>query len=137
MKKSAECWEFPYSLGAGNYEYRFVVDGKEITDPDNPVLVNNNGNMSSYLVLDPNYTFRLSGYPNAKKVNLAGDFNGFNPNLISMKKTGDDWEFSLHLSRGKHLYKFVVDGKWIRDPANKLWEQNNFSTGDSVLWIGN
>lgn len=137
MKKSAECWEFPYSLGAGNYEYRFVVDGKEITDPDNPVLVNNNGNMNSYLVLDPNYTFRLSGYPNANKVNLAGDFNGFNPNLISMKKAGDDWEFSLHLSRGKHLYKFIVDGNWIKDPANKLWEQNNYSTGDSVLWIVN
>jgi hypothetical protein len=33
------------------------------------------------------------------------------------------------------LYKFIVDGKWILDPGNKLWEQNAENTGNSILWI--
>jgi hypothetical protein len=53
-----------------------------------------------------------------------------------MKKQGDEWILPLHLANGKHRYKFIVDGKWILDPANKLWEQNDEGTGNSILWIG-
>jgi hypothetical protein len=52
-----------------------------------------------------------------------------------LKHNGNEWEIALHLSKGKHLYKFIVDGKWILDPANKLWEQNEHNTGNSVLWF--
>lgn len=129
MKKTGDGWELPYTLGPGNYEYKFFVDGKWMTDPANT------GNESSYLIIQPNYTFRLKGYQNAKKVLIAGDFNDWNPNLYSMKKEGDEWVFSVHLDIGKHLYKFIVDGKWIIDPSNKLWEQNEYQTGNSVLWL--
>jgi hypothetical protein len=29
----------------------------------------------------------------------------------------------------------VVDQKWIIDPTNELWEENEYGTGNSVLWI--
>jgi len=29
----------------------------------------------------------------------------------------------------------VVDGKWILDPDNSQMEENEYSTGNSVLWI--
>ena len=136
MQKTAEGWSIPYAIGPGNYEYRFIVDGKEMKDPANPISIKPNGkDGNSFLIFEPNYTFRLKGYPNAKSVYLAGDFNHFTPNSLAMKKDGDEWVFAIHLSRGKHLYKFIVDGEWIRDPQNKLWEQNNFKTGDSVVWV--
>jgi len=53
-----------------------------------------------------------------------------------MKKEGDEWIFPVHLSTGKHLYKFIVDDKWMNDPDNTLWEQNEYGNGNSVLWIG-
>jgi hypothetical protein len=134
MHKTATGWELPFSLGPGNYEYQFFVDGKGIKDPANdPGKASDN----SYIILDPNYTFHLKGYPNAKVIYLSGDFNGWSPGTFAMKKDGDEWVFTVHLSPGKHLYKFVVDGKWIIDPGNKLWEQNEFNTGNSVLWIEN
>ena len=136
MQKTASGWEFPYTLSPGNYEYRFIVDGKEIIDPDNDFTVNNYDHKNSYLVLEPNYTFRLKGYPNAKQVFLGADFNNFIHNFLAMNKEGDDWVVTVHLTNGKHIYKFIVDGNWIRDPANELWEQNRFGTGDSVLWFG-
>lgn len=132
MVKKNGGWELSYVVGPGNYEYKFKVDNAFIADPSNPSAT---GNGSSYLIIDPNYTFRLKGYPAAQKVFLAGDFNNWNPSLYAMKKVGDEWLLPVHLSVGKHLYKFVVDGQWIKDPGNKLWEQNEYGTGNSIVWI--
>ena len=52
-----------------------------------------------------------------------------------MKRIGEEWVFSVHLSIGKHLYKFIVDGKWMIDPGNPLWEDNEYGTNNSVIWI--
>lgn len=134
LNKVAGGWELPYVLGPGNYQYKYLVDGKWISDPENPITADNQmGN--SFLIIQPNYTFRLKGYGKAKKVYLAGTFNSWSPNSFAMRKDGDDWIFPVHLHIGKHLYKFVVDGNWILDPNNKLWEQNKEGTGNSILWI--
>jgi len=130
MKKTGKGWELPYTLGPGNYQYKFLVDNKLISRPD---ADKNSGN--SYFVIGANYTFRLKGFENAKKVYLAGDFNEWSPDTFSMQRAGDEWIFKVHLHPGKHLYKFIVDGKWILDPGNKLWEQNEHNTGNSVVWI--
>ena len=134
LQKSADGWELPLVIGPGNYEYKFIVDGKWISDPSNPLTPNKDGN--SYLIIEPNHTFLLKGFAEARQVFIAGDFNGWNPAAFPMKKTAEGWTFELHLPPGKTRYKFIVDGKWILDPANKLWEQNEFGTGNSVLWNG-
>ena len=136
MNRTAEGWELPYTLGPGNYEYKFVVDGKWITDPgDSLFVLHRTGHIvNSYLIVQPNYTFRLDGYPNARAIYLAGDFNDWTPNSLRMKRSGNAWDISVYLPTGKHLYKFVVDGKWIKDPANSLWEGNDQNTGNSIIW---
>jgi hypothetical protein len=133
MKKTEKGWELPYALGPGNYEYNFIIDGKWTAAPANANINKGSGNF--YFVIRPNHVFRLKGYGDAKTVYLSGDFNNWSPNTFAMKKEGDEWVLDVHLSAGKHLYKYVVDGKWITDPANKLWEQNEHNTGNSVLWI--
>jgi len=138
MNRTGNRWELPYTLGPGNYEYRFIVDGKQITDPLNPLFTNSldkNGN--SFLVVDPNFIFRVKGFDNAKTIILAGDFDNWSPYALPMKHESGEWTFNIHLNPGKHLYKFIVDGKWIKDPYNKLWEQNEYGTGNSVVWISN
>jgi 1,4-alpha-glucan branching enzyme len=132
MKKTAAGWQLPYVLGPGNYEYKFLVDGVAVTDPARPPSMKDAG---SFLVIERNYTFRLKGFSNSKTVYLAGDFNNWNPTAMPMKKEGNEWLADVHLSIGKHLYKFIVDGEWIKDPDNKLWERNEFKTGNSIIWI--
>jgi len=127
MKRTATGWELPYTLGAGNYSYHFIIDGK---------VAGAEGRQENFFfVIDPNYKFRLKGFAQAKEVFLAGDFNDWAPGTFRMEKEGDEWVFNVHLTPGKHLYKFVVDGKWIIDPTNKNWEQNEHSTGNSVIWV--
>lgn len=131
MTKTATGWELPYTLGPGNYAYNFIVDGK-VAKPVN-TSIGKDGDL--YFVIEPNYIFRLKGFPDAKSVYLAGDFNDWSPNTFAMTRQGDEWIFAVNISPGKHLYKFIVDGNWILDPGNKLWEQNDPGTGNSVIWI--
>jgi Glycogen recognition site of AMP-activated protein kinase len=136
MTQTKAGWQLVYTLGPGNYEFKFLVDGKVVSDPANQSVSGGNGVLSgSYLVLGPNYTFRLKGFTNAKTVFLAGDFNNWNPRSLMMRREKDEWIFTVHLYPGKHVYKFIVDGRWILDPANRLWEQNEYDTGNSVLWV--
>jgi 1,4-alpha-glucan branching enzyme len=137
MQKNSLGWELPYALAAGNYQYKFVVDGNWIRDPANPLTATLGGQINSFLMVGANYTFRLKAPANARSVFVAGDFNSWEPTTLAMKRQGDEWNLSVYLSPGKHKYKFVVDGKWILDPANKTWEQNEFGTGNSIVWIEN
>ncbi|RYY38582.1 MAG: hypothetical protein EOO08_14020 [Chitinophagaceae bacterium] len=134
LARTATGWELTYALGPGLYEYKFVVDGRYVADPANSL--NTDGKRgNSILVLGANYTFRLPAKGDTKSVYVAGDFNGWNPRSLPMRREGSEWVFPLHLSAGKHRYKFIVDGKWILDPGNKLWENNEFGTGNSIVWI--
>ncbi|HEY4060814.1 MAG TPA: hypothetical protein VGM30_02880 [Puia sp.] len=139
MRKTKSGWTLPYTLGPGNYEYRYLVDGKWVIDPKNPLVISDgndkDGMKSSYLIIDPNYTFRLKGHSDAKRVILSGDFDNWSSNTLAMKREGNVWVFPVHLSIGKHLYKFIVDGEWITDPDNGLWEQNEKGTDNSVIWV--
>lgn len=136
MQRTDTGWKISYVLGPGNYQYKFIVDGEWITDPGNPwVIEDPEGNKNSFIIIGANYKFKLKGFPNAQQVFLAGDFNEWSPKGLPMKKVGDEWVCPVYLAPGKHLYKFVVDGKWILDPSNKNWEENEYGSGNSVLWI--
>ncbi len=135
MQRIANRWVLPETFPAGNYSYRFIVDGTSITDPQNPLTIFEKGEMKSFLALKPTHYFILKGYGNAKKVTLHGSFNSWEPHGYTMARKGDDWIIGFNLKPGKYLYKFIVDDRWILDPGNKFWEQNEFNTGNSVLWV--
>ncbi|QJD97645.1 hypothetical protein HH214_18055 [Mucilaginibacter robiniae] len=135
LQKTALGWLLPYTLPAGNYNYKFIVDGRWITDPQNPHTSILNDNQNSFLTVRPNHTFVLKGYASAKMVRLAGDFNDWNPQGYTLEHAGNEWHISMRLRPGKYRYKFIVDGQWILDPGNRQWEQNEYNNGNSVLWI--
>ena len=49
------------------------------------------------------------------KVFLSGTFNNWKTN-IPMHRGGNDFTYICSLPRGKHVYKFLVDGKWRFSP---------------------
>ena len=123
-------------LAPDNYEYKFIVDDRWITDPENKLTIDDGSwNKNSLLTIEPNYTFILKDYPDAKSVVLSGSFNNWNEKAYQMQRLNGEWIFHLNLSPGKYKYKFIVDGVLINDPANSLWEENEYGTGNSVLWF--
>jgi hypothetical protein len=135
MKKIIDGWELMYILPPGTHEYKFIVDGRWITDPDNPCTIGNGDFVNSVLAFHPNYTFVLKGHPEAREVMVSGSFNGWNRSGYHLYKQGNQWIFPVYLAPGKYTYKFILDGDWILDPGNSLWQENEFGTGNSVLWI--
>ena len=63
-------------------------------------------------------TFNLKEYPDAKNVNLAGSFNGWNNLSMPMRWINGEWIITINLKPATYTYKFVVDGVWIPDPKN-------------------
>jgi hypothetical protein len=135
MDKTGKGWELSYVLPAGNYEYKFIEDGTWMTDPGNPFSNGSGNSVNSFIALKANHLFELANYDDAKSVIVTGSFTNWSTKGYRMVKQGGKWIFPLFLQQGKHLYKFIVDGKWIIDPANDLYEANEVGTDNSVLWI--
>ena len=135
MDRVAGGWVLPYVLKAGNYEYKFLRDGEWMTDPGNPYTTGTGDFTNSFLTVKPNHVFVLDSFTNAKKVIVTGSFNSWNKKDYRMVRQDGKWKFPIRLSPGKYTYKFIVDDKWILDPANPLWEKNEYGTGNSVLWM--
>lgn len=135
MNKTSTGWELPYVVAPGNYEYKFIVDGKWMPDPENPFTIGKGEYTNSLIALKANYIFELNGFENAKSVLVTGNFNGWNRDGYKMSRENGKWILPLNLRPGKYIYKFIVDGKWILDPANNLYEENEYDTDNSVLWI--
>lgn len=135
MEKANTEWMFPYVLAAGNYEYKFIADGQWLHDPDNPFTTGSGDYINSFIAIKPNHLFVLKGFTDAANVIVSGSFNGWKTGDYRMVFRDSEWIFPIHLWPGKHIYKFIVDGEWILDPENPLWEDNEYGNGNSVLWI--
>ena len=135
MDKTSKGWSIGYALPPGNYEYKFIIDGEWIPDPKNPYHIYHGDYVNSFLSIDQNHIFRLSGYKDAKSVIVTGSFTGWSEGNNRMIQKDGEWIFPINLMIGKHTYKFIVDGEWIIDPANHLYEENEYGTDNSILWI--
>jgi len=76
-------------------------------------------------------------YPRADSVQVAGDFNNWQPEKAQMKKVGSSgvWQTKIKLPAGKFRYRLVVDGQWQQDPYNENTEANPFGGFNSVLEV--
>ncbi len=134
MSRTDSGWIAEYYFGPGNYEYKFIVDGQWMLDPDNPKVAHSGGADNSLLVYKPNHTFVLKGFDDASLVIVTGTFNDWSPYGYEMIWRNNRWELDLYLPKGKISYKFIVDNNWIPDPANPVYETNQHGTYNSVLW---
>lgn len=136
MEKTNDGWELTLQLKPDEYEYRFIVDGQWMEDPDNiDKVVNEFGEYNSHIDVKEYTTFKLRGYTNAEEVILAGSFNNWNEHEYKMRKMDYGWKFVVPLSGGKHHYKFIVDGEWIIDPNNTVMEYDDDGHVNSVCMV--
>lgn len=136
IKVNDSTWRFPIQLRPGFYTYRFISLGNWITDMNAPTVPSSiEAQKDNVLIVGANYTFKLKDYPNAKKVFVTGSFIGWSEPGLEMQLVNGIWQLPYFFKPGKVAYKFVVDGEWILDPENPNYEDNEFNTGNSVIWI--
>ncbi len=71
----------------------------------------------------------------AKKVNLAGDFNGWDITATPLRKVKNVWKTSLKLEQGQeYQFRYIVDGnEWLNDKAADKYVPNNINGENSVV----
>jgi 1,4-alpha-glucan branching enzyme len=104
----------------GMHLYKYIVDGRWMTDPSNRLSEGRQRWNRNSVVYVYNHSFRLQGYENARQVVVSGSFNSWRERELQMKRVEGGWELPMFLREGTHAYKFVVDRRWITDPAIPL-----------------
>jgi hypothetical protein len=70
----------------------------------------------------------------ARRVTVAGDFNGWDPEGAPLTQDGSGtFTGTVRLPAGAHEYMFVVDGKWVTDPAAAEHRPDGFGRNNAVL----
>ena len=154
MKKDGNVYSYTYELPAGDYQYKFIVNGNIwLIDPLNETTVDDgNGNINSGFTVTAGASVDTNPAPTvtspeikggkvtfnyasttASKVEVFGSFNYWSSGF-EMFKDGDVFTYTMELPNGEYEYKFVVDGNWINDPANsnKKGDNNVFTVTEGV-----
>jgi len=76
--------------------------------------------------------------PGAKKVQVAGEFNAWNPKKGPMLDVDSQgiWSKVIPLSPGTYQYRFVVDGQWRDDPSNPQKVASPYGETNSIIEYG-
>jgi len=74
--------------------------------------------------------------PQAKKVELAGDFNNWTASKCPLKKDPDGkWRTSMKLKAGRYGYRYLVDGSWQNDQRPVKCEPNAFGSWNCIIEV--
>jgi len=77
-------------------------------------------------------------WPGARKVYLAGDFNGWECGAKRMRRSRrgkDVFATCLNLAPGRYEFKYIVDGEWVCCPVSDR-TPNAFGGENSVIVVG-
>ena len=142
---------YPIEKGINELEYRLVVDGLWMTDPENRLRVRDSAGISFSRFMVPEKTenpespsvdgltttFLYHGIP-GQRIFVYGDFNSWDPYLYRMKEipgSGGYYTASIRVSPGRYKYKFIVNGTSLSDPLNDEKTIDMFGETASVLKV--
>ncbi len=116
-----------------------VTEKPEIEIQEAPKLLDTTAKLSDYYGVSQmeDAVVFVTLYPRADNVQIAGDFNNWQPEYSPMQKVGDSgiWQTEMNLMPGRYRYRLVVDGQWQQDPYNELTELNPFGGFNSVIEV--
>lgn len=86
-------------------------------------------------LLPVTFTFPTRLAPDARTVSLVGSFNGWNPDVHSMRRDLDYWRITIDLSPGRMVYVFLVDGVMWLDPKDDGRIPNGWGSEYSIRHV--
>jgi 1,4-alpha-glucan branching enzyme len=78
--------------------------------------------------------FKLEA-PEGAMVQIAGDFNKWVPEPLHFTESQGRplWHKTYSLRQGSYEYKYLVDGRWIADPANERTIDDSYGGVNSIV----
>lgn len=81
-------------------------------------------------------TFSMPKLEGVTSLNLAGEFNGWNPTSHPLTQAEDGtWSLTVELEAGRHFtYRYLTNaGEWINDWQADAYQPNEHGTDNSVV----
>ncbi|MEK8022620.1 MAG: alpha amylase N-terminal ig-like domain-containing protein [Candidatus Hydrogenedentota bacterium] len=153
-------WTVTANLPTGKHQYKFVVNGSDWKeDPANPMKAEDGmGGSNSVIEIgaggvpaaggaaaapaatggSAGSTFSYKAPAGTRSVSVAGSFNNWSTTATPLADPDGDgtWTATVPLPRGKHQYKFVVNGSdWKSDPVNPNKAEDGLGGENSVLEV--
>lgn len=132
-------------------DYRLIVDGIWQNDPQSienvegingisfsrlPIPERLRSETQSPMVISENRVEFLLYEEPGTMVYLSGDFNHWDPYMISMKEIEPGlFQAIIPLSRGNHFYNFIVNGEPRLDPQNRNTHINSYGEEVSSIFL--
>jgi hypothetical protein len=80
-------------------------------------------------------SFRIDA-PDAARVTVAGDFNGWQPEALTMTRAPDGaWLARASLPPGRYAYMYIVDGQWTTPPDAARTQDDGFGSQNAIIDI--
>lgn len=101
------------------------------------IKYNDNSEESLVLIKSKKIQHVVRYYPQGyvSSVQIAGDFNSWNPKGYDFTYKNNCWEFTLEIEPGNYSYQLIVDGNWIKDPLNNEVLENGYGGYNSLLRV--
>ncbi|MCB4756960.1 MAG: glycogen-binding domain-containing protein [Elusimicrobia bacterium] len=129
-----------------------LMRGRDDTQPSEEILTDENlteekdpsegersqehketSNSTSTTTLKRKVTFKYHNQ-NAENVAFVGNFTDWQIRPMEKKNDGT-WTFTVLLEPKRYLYKFVVDGQWLKDPKNPSSQSDGYGGESSILKV--
>ena len=124
---------------AGFRDYQSLT--REILDEE-PEMIAKGFTLESFLVAEgklklpeaKEILFKLEA-PEGSVVQIAGDFNEWVPESLDFTESQGKplWHKTISLRPGSYEYKYLVDGRWIPDPANDTTVKDAYGGVNSLI----
>ncbi len=83
---------------------------------------------------DRKVTFQIRA-EEGSEVYVAGTFNEWNATSDKLAEKNGLYSTTLLIPRGRHEYKFIVNGVWCVDPGCPVWVPNEVGSLNSVITV--
>ncbi|MDR1761724.1 MAG: hypothetical protein LBR55_04680 [Bacteroidales bacterium] len=100
----------------------------DITFDDNTV-------QSIVLIKSKKIIHPIRFYGMAHSMQIAGDFNSWNPKGYDFEFKDNCWQFDLEIEPGNYSYQLIVNDEWIKDPLNSEVIENGYGGYNSLLRV--
>ncbi len=108
---------------AGYEDYRSLTTEVVQREVKTPAVEKRPGSLwPSMVTVTPEGTVFTIEAPDAERVQLVGDFNGWSTGESDMEHVGRFWRKVVSLHPGRYQYRFVIDGVWQSDSINVYGE---------------
>ena len=81
------------------------------------------------------FFLKVEGQP--RSIFLAGTFNQWSTSGLAMSPCDSGYYIDLELEAGAYYYKYIVNGRWLLDPRNRLTETDWAGNTNSVYFKEN